>query len=181
LRRMSQRNDLGMNDRIQHSPSRAWHKPRNLLLPSLVASLALAGCAAIGRPPSALGGPGAEAAVRAVLAGQVEAWNRGSIDDFMAGYDATEGTRFASGGDVTMGWETVRQRYRARYASREAMGRLEFSGLDVRVLSADDALVFGRWKLARAQDEPTGLFTLLMHRTPAGWRVVHDHTSSSQP
>lgn len=123
----------------------------------------------------------ATADIHAVLGAQVEAWNRGSIDDFMAGYDASASTRFASGGDVTLGWETVRNRYRARYASREAMGRLAFTGLDVRVVSADDALVFGRWTLTRSGDAPTGLFTLLMHRTPAGWRVVHDHTSSAQP
>ena len=124
---------------------------------------------------------GEEAAIRGVLGAQVEAWNRGSIDGFMMGYDASPGTRFASGGDVTVGWETVLRRYKARYATREAMGRLEFSGLDVRVMSADDALVFGRWTLARAEDKPTGLFTLWMHRTAAGWRVVHDHTSSAQP
>ncbi|MFM8421472.1 MAG: YybH family protein [Verrucomicrobiota bacterium] len=122
----------------------------------------------------------AAADIRAVLGAQVDAWNRGSIDDFMAGYDASTGTRFASGGDVTLGWETVRNRYRARYTSREAMGRLAFTGLDVRVLSADDALVFGTWTLTRSGDAPTGLFTLLMHRTPAGWRVVHDHTSSAE-
>jgi len=123
----------------------------------------------------------AAADIRAVLGAQVDAWNRGSIDDFMAGYDASPGTRFASGGDVTLGWETVRNRYRARYTSRDAMGRLAFTGLDVRVLSADDALVFGTWTLTRSGDAPTGLFTLLMHRTSAGWRVVHDHTSSAQP
>jgi ketosteroid isomerase-like protein len=144
--------------------------------------LALAtGCAGQLKTPYLGPSHGDDAAIRAVLGAQVEAWNRGSIDDFMKGYDASPETRFASGGDVTMGWETVLRRYKARYATREAMGRLEFSGLDVRTVSADDAMVFGRWTLSRAEDKPTGLFTLWMRRTASGWRVVHDHTSSATP
>ena len=39
---------------------------------------------------------------------------------------------------------------------------------------------FGRWRLERAQDAPSGLFTLLFRRTSAGWRIVHDHTSAAE-
>ena len=49
-------------------------------------------------------------------------------------------------------------------------------------LDADDAAtVFGRWKLVREDDEPHGLFTLVMRRFDEGWRIVHDHTSSAKP
>jgi ketosteroid isomerase-like protein len=121
-----------------------------------------------------------ERAVRAVLDVQVAAWNRGDIDAFMEGYARSETTRFASGGNVVRGWQTVRDRYKQNYDTREKMGRLSFSELEVTVLSPDAALVFGRFRLERSGDEPTGLFTLQFARTPAGWRIVADHTSSAE-
>jgi ketosteroid isomerase-like protein len=50
----------------------------------------------------------------------------------------------------------------------------------VSALADDAALVFGRWRLQREKDEPSGLFTLVFRKTPAGWRIVHDHTSSAE-
>lgn len=144
----------------------------------LVVVLACAGCATPARPRVAQDEVGR---IRAVLEEQVAAWNRGSIDGFMAGYLRSPDTRFASGGDVTMGWDTVRDRYGKRYATREQMGRLQFELMEIRPLSRREALVFGRWKLMRAEDAPTGLFTLLMKRTPEGWRIEHDHTSAATP
>ena len=43
------------------------------------------------------------------------------------------------------------------------------------------ALLFGHWQLTRAHDTPHGLFTLLVRRTPAGWKIFADHTSSASP
>ena len=121
-----------------------------------------------------------ERAVRAVLDAQVAAWNRGDIDGFMDGYVRSDATRFASGADVLRGWQTVRDRYRERYSTREKMGRLTFSDLEITVLSPASALVFGRWRLERVGDTPNGLFTLHFARTRAGWRIVSDHTTSAE-
>jgi len=115
--------------------------------------------------------------IRAVMAAQVAAWNRGDIDGFMAGYARSESTEFVSGDKITRGWQTVRDRYRKKYDSREKMGRLTFSGIKVTSLGADAAIVLGRWQLIRQRDKPHGIFTLLFRRTPAGWRIVQDHTS----
>jgi uncharacterized protein (TIGR02246 family) len=115
--------------------------------------------------------------IRAVMARQVAAWNRGDIDGFMDGYARSDATEFVSGDKITRGWQTVRDRYRKKYDSREKMGRLEFSRIKVTPLGADAAIVLGRWQLIRQSDKPHGIFTLLFRRTPAGWRIVHDHTS----
>jgi ketosteroid isomerase-like protein len=115
--------------------------------------------------------------IRAVMFAQVTAWNRGDIDGFMAGYARSEATEFVGGNKITRGWQTVRDRYRKKYDSREKMGRLTFSEIKVTPLSADAAIVLGRWRLVRQNDQPHGIFTLLFRRTPAGWRIVHDHTS----
>ena len=118
------------------------------------------------------------AAVRAVLEAQAAAWNRGDIDAYMDGYAREETTTFISGDTVTRGWKTVLDRYKRSYATREKMGTLAFSELDIKPLG-DFYIVTGTWQLTRQGDTPRGRFTLLLRRTPAGWRVFHDHTSSA--
>lgn len=114
-----------------------------------------------------------------ILAG-VEGWNRGDIEGFMGQYWQSDELRFASGGTVSFGWQTVLDRYRKRYPDRKTMGHLVFSDLDVRLLGDEAAMAFGRWTLEREVDVPTGLFTLVLKRLPEGWRIVHDHTSSGE-
>ena len=120
----------------------------------------------------------AEEDIRAVLGGQVEAWNEGRIESFMADYVRGGSLRFASGGTVERGWQPTLERYLRRYPDRAAMGKLSFSELEVDVLDADDALVFGRWRLQREEDAPEGLFTLHMVRQEGRWQIASDHTSS---
>jgi ketosteroid isomerase-like protein len=115
--------------------------------------------------------------IRAVMTAQVAAWNRGDIDGFMDGYARSSTTEFVSGDKITRGWQTVRDNYLKKYNSREKMGTLTFSEIKVTPLSSEAAIVLGRWQLARKKDKPHGVFTLLFRRTPAGWRIVLDHTS----
>lgn len=115
--------------------------------------------------------------VRAVLETQVAAWNRGDIEGFMDGYARSNETVFVSGDAVTRGWQTVLDRYKKGYDSREKMGTLSFSDLEITPLSKDSAVVLGSWKLVRAKDTPHGRFTLIFRKTGQGWRIIHDHTS----
>ncbi len=120
-----------------------------------------------------------KSAIRAVLNSQAAAWNRGDIEGYMNGYDRSPNTEFVGSDSLTRGWQEVLDRYKKRYDTREKMGALTFSDLEITMLSKNAALVLGRWRLKRASDEPHGTFTLLFRKTNAGWRIVHDHTSSS--
>jgi len=120
-----------------------------------------------------------ETAIRAVLEAQAAAWNRGDVEGYMDGYDRSPKTEFVGGDSITRGWQEVLDRYKQKYDSREKMGTLTFSDLEINILSNDAALVLGRWRLKRATDEPHGTFTLLFRKTKAGWRIVHDHSSSA--
>ena len=120
---------------------------------------------------------GAPEQIRAVLDAQVAAWNRGDIDAFMQGYARSAKTIFVSGDEVTHGWQTVRDRYVKKYDSREKMGALTFSGLNITPLCDDAAVVLGSWSLRRKGDHPHGKFTLFFRRLPEGWRIAMDHTS----
>ncbi|HTS48770.1 MAG TPA: nuclear transport factor 2 family protein [Bryobacteraceae bacterium] len=120
-----------------------------------------------------------EQPIRQVLDAQVAAWNRGDIPGFMEGYDKSDSTTFVST-TVTKGHAQVLTNYLKRYPSRESMGVLKFTGLDVRMLGNDYAVVIGKFHLDRAAEaggEANGIFTLLFHKTGQGWKIILDHTS----
>ncbi|HEX8142147.1 MAG TPA: nuclear transport factor 2 family protein [Pyrinomonadaceae bacterium] len=119
------------------------------------------------------------AAVRAVLDAQVAAWNRGDIEAFMEGYRRSPETVFISGDSLTRGWQTVLNRYKRNYDTREKMGTLSFLEIEIVPVNSDTAVAFGRWQLSRLAFTPHGRFTLILRRTREGWRIVHDHTSSA--
>ncbi len=120
-----------------------------------------------------------KSAIRAVLNSQAAAWNRGDIEGYMNGYDRSPNTEFVGGDSIARGWQEVLDRYKKRYDTREKMGTLTFSDLEITMLSKNAALVLGRWRLKRASDEPHGTFTLLFRKKKNGWKIVHDHSSSA--
>jgi uncharacterized protein (TIGR02246 family) len=118
--------------------------------------------------------------IRKVLTDQVSAWNRGNIPEFMKAYDRSEQTAFAGSSGVTHGYERILARYKQRYPTRENMGVLAFSDLQVRMLGEETALVTGRFRLKRTKEgggDATGWFTLVFLKRDSGWKVIHDHTS----
>jgi ketosteroid isomerase-like protein len=117
-------------------------------------------------------------AITKLLDQQVSDWNRGDIPAFMGGYWQSKYTEFEGDGGIFQGWENVLRRYQNSYPSRAAMGRLTFSGLEIRVLCPDSAYVIGKYRLDRAKDQPQGVFTLIFKRFPEGWRIVNDHTTA---
>ena len=112
----------------------------------------------------------------AVMNAQSAAWNRGDIEGFMQGYWNSDKLVFVSS-RVTRGWRPTLENYKRSYPTKEAMGTLTFSDLEVTVLSKDAAVVLGSWSLQRANDNPKGKFTLIFRKLKEGWRIVHDHTT----
>ena len=117
------------------------------------------------------------AGVREVLVRQQAAWNRGDVDEFLAGYWNSDRTVFAGSNGILHGWQALRQRYRRSYPDRRAMGRLTFSHLEITSLCTSSALVLGEWHLDRESGPVGGVFSLVLRRLPEGWRIVADHTS----
>jgi ketosteroid isomerase-like protein len=118
--------------------------------------------------------------IRVVLDRQVEAWNRRDLEGFMQGYWHSPELTFYSGGTVVSGWETTLERYRNRYQGEgHEMGRLDFSDLKIEILGPGAAFVRGRFHLKMSKDEAGGLFTLTFRKFSDGWKIIHDHTSTS--
>ena len=80
---------------------------------------------------------------------------------------------------MTRGFDQTLDRYKTRYASREAMGTLSFTELETVLLSDDAAVLHGRWQLQRANDTPSGLFTLVFRKMDGQWQIISDTTTSA--
>ncbi|MFC1550287.1 YybH family protein [Candidatus Neomarinimicrobiota bacterium] len=115
-----------------------------------------------------------------VMHEQVTAWNSGDIEGYMKGYWNSDSLRFVSGGNSYSGWTTTLDGYKNRYPDKSAMGELSFTNLEVILLAMDAAIVFGKYQLNRENDDPWGLFTLVLRKTADGWRIMHDHTSQAE-
>ncbi len=118
-------------------------------------------------------------AIEQILRGQQDAWNHGDVDKFLVGYWRSPELTFSGSSGIQRGWDAVLARYKKNYPTREAMGDLDFSGLEFRFLGPRAALVLGRWRLTRPPNNDTGgVFSLVLQKFPEGWRIIHDHTSN---
>ena len=126
-----------------------------------------------------IGGAQEKAAIQKILDDQAVAWNKGDLPGFMKGYLESEELSFFSGNKKTQGWKATLERYQKTYQGEgKEMGKLTFNELSIELLGYDHALVRGRFNLKLKSEDPTGIFTLILRKTNAGWRIVHDHTSS---
>lgn len=122
----------------------------------------------------------AQKEIQDVLDRQVQAWNRHDLEGFMKGYWRSPELTFYSGGTTVSGWEETLGRYRNRYqSSGNEMGTLEFLDLKIELLGPRAAFVRGRFHLKMTNGESGGLFTLTFRKFAAGWKIVHDHTSTA--
>jgi len=126
-----------------------------------------------------------EAEIRAAIQSQTDAWNRADIPAFMQTYEDSPDTTFI-GQKLRKGYEPILQRYKQSYTSREQMGALTFSDIDIRVLpsgcgKSEIALVTGKFHLDRREHgeaaKDDGIFSLVWRKGPHGWKITLDHTS----
>jgi len=115
-----------------------------------------------------------EQAIRAVMAEQEAAWDKGDILGFMQGYSDT--VCFIGSRGSTCGRDAVTANYQRSYPDPSAMGDLAFGDLELLPAGADHAWVTGTWTLLRQADTLAGGFSLLWVKELEGWRIARDHT-----
>lgn len=120
-----------------------------------------------------------EAEILSLLEAQDVAWNEGNIEGFMEGYWRSPGLRFASGGNITRGWDETLARYKARYGASNEMGTLITSDHEIEILSADAAIAHGKWQLDWKGKKPWGLYTLILRKIDGEWRIISDTTTAA--
>jgi uncharacterized protein (TIGR02246 family) len=118
--------------------------------------------------------------IRAMMEKSQANWNRGDLAAFAADYEDSPETTFVGKTVTRGGTAAVLARYQAHYPNREAMGTLTYSELSIRVLSPDIVLADGKYFLRRTASgggDASGRFTLVIRKTPKGWKIIHDHSS----
>jgi uncharacterized protein (TIGR02246 family) len=118
--------------------------------------------------------------VETILKESQAAWNRGDLVSFASHYDDSPETTFIGREVVRGGVKAILARYRRAYPTRETMGTLVFSEIEVRPLAEGVALATGKFMLQRTAaggGDASGRFTLILQRRLGEWKIIHDHTS----
>lgn len=136
--------------------------------------------AAIMLAPRTIAAQGAseDAAIRAVLATQQAAWNKGDLDTFVTTYKNSPGILFI-GSKVSKGYAAMVARYHEAYPTKEKMGELSFSEVEVQPLGPGFATATGKFHLKRTAaggGDSGGSWMLVLEKTPRGWKIVRDVT-----
>jgi ketosteroid isomerase-like protein len=119
-------------------------------------------------------------AIRAVMDKQVTDWNRGDLDAFATGYKNSPDILFI-GSKISRGYAQMLDAYRKGYSTKEKMGTLSFTELEVQSLDASFSTVTGNFHLERTSDgggNADGYFLLVFEKTPAGWKIVRDDSTN---
>jgi len=145
---------------------------------SAVLLMAAAAACATAHPAPQPGG-GDQRAIEAVLQESAQAWNRGDLDGFLLPYLNAPTTTYIAR-DVVRGVPAIRESYAGSwFRGGRPAGELAYSGIEVRPLGRDYALVIGHWTVTNRETRQarSGIFSLTFQRTPQGWRIIHDHSS----
>ncbi len=118
-----------------------------------------------------------EAAIRAILTRQSDAWNQGNIEGFMNGYWKNDSLMFIGKKGLTYGWQNTLDNYKKGYPDSKAMGQLLFTIIKIKPLSDQYQEVIGKWHLTRFEGDLEGHFTLLFEKINRDWVIVMDHSS----
>src|SRR6187401_299847 len=120
---------------------------------------------------------GDETEVRNLLAKQNAAWNRGDVDAFMVGYWENDSLMFIGKSGVTYGYKNTLANYKKNYPDTAIMGKLTFTLIQVKQLSAEYFHVTGKYYLTRTMGDASGHFTLLFRKINGKWVIISDHSS----
>lgn len=110
-------------------------------------------------------------------------WNRGDIDSFATSYKNSPDILFI-GHTISRGYAQMLATYKASYSTREKMGKLSFSQLEVQPLDEHFVTVTGHFHLERTATgggNADGYFLLVVEDTPTGWKIVRDDTTNLTP
>jgi ketosteroid isomerase-like protein len=141
------------------------------MLTSFACAVALGLCAALGPGP----GPAPADAIKTILQGTADAWNRGDFDGHVAPYDAASTFMIKGPAPREKMVEFLRAYY---FKDGKPLQSLRYDNVDVRMLGDSHALVTGRFVLSGGdKPERDGWFTLVWVRRPDGWKILHDHSS----
>lgn len=119
--------------------------------------------------------------ILATLDAAAQAWNRGDIDGYMAHHVNSPELTFVGSSGAVRGWEQILGSYRRAFFSTGSAGRhVFFSEVRVRPLDQGRAIVHGMYQYLDPSTRERighGWTTMVLVRTPEGWKIAHRHNS----
>jgi uncharacterized protein (TIGR02246 family) len=121
--------------------------------------------------------------IEQVLDLSMNAWNSGDLAGFLDCYEVSPQTSYLTSDRIVIGYTEIASVYAERFDTVSAARRGELSLSLTRVipLSAEHSLAIGRYLLSRDESyggPGDGVFSLVLRKTSAGWRIAADHTSA---
>lgn len=120
------------------------------------------------------------AEIRAQVQRYVATLNHGNPDALAELYLRSSEAASLGDGEIHTGWETIAALLRVMFESTGDLV-MEVDTVMVTPLGSDAAIAFFpvRWSVGGPEPlDVTGAMTLVYVRTPRGWKVAHDHTST---
>ncbi len=117
--------------------------------------------------------------IAALVATQEKAWNKGNLDEFLTSYARSKQVTYVSNGNITRGYDAIRERYVKRYGNnRASMGNLTLTELETTDLSDKHVLCIGKFTVVHHSHVPIyGRFSLIFVKGKDGWKIMYDHSS----
>lgn len=112
-----------------------------------------------------------------IMNNQQEAWNLGSLEDFMLPYWKNDSLAFIGSTGINFGWKTTLENYKKSYPNKSKMGILEFNNKTFKPLGKEFYHVNGQWTLFRNTDTLSGHYSLVWQLVNNKWVIINDHSS----
>ena len=107
-------------------------------------------------------------------------WNRGDLDAFATSYKNSPDILFI-GHSISRGYTQMLATYKKNYPTRDKMGTLTFTQVEVQPLDTHFATVTGHFHLERSASgggNADGHYMLVVEHTHQGWKIVRDDTTA---
>lgn len=116
--------------------------------------------------------------VKIILA-QENAWNKGDLDAYLSHYKDAPDTQ-AVLANLVRGVDNIRSAYKQNFPSKDSMGTIEDSDIEVKPLGDNYALATGKYHLNRPKKSGgavEGSFMELFEKTQAGWQIIFSQST----
>jgi ketosteroid isomerase-like protein len=116
--------------------------------------------------------------VKIILA-QQNAWNKGDLDSYLSHYKDSPDTQ-AVLANLVRGIDNIRSAFRQNFPSKDSMGAIEDTDIEVKALGDTYALATGKYHLNRPKKSGgpiEGTFMELFEKTPAGWQIIFSQST----
>lgn len=122
-------------------------------------------------------------AIEKLLAKMDASWNTHDIDGMMSAYWNSPHLLVVVQEEQVQGWEVLNKAYRVGYPDPTAMGHVEPSRVQIRLLTSEVAIAVNWWSVTypKSKVRVVGNTTMNLQKLNEGWKIVMAHSSFAEP